>query len=130
MQEYDQVEELLMLMKESCWLREDSCRRSDSDDIESDFLANADTDNEETSMIPKDLLKSQLGLKQLVLYLFERRFGWSEQECCTGRNPSQNKQQAVAGSPYHRLRTVSLPYTEETRIKKMLNTKLDELINL
>ena len=134
LKEYEQVDELLMAIKESCWLREDSRQDGDADDIESDFLAKANVDDVETSNIPKDLLRNRDKLNYLVFYLFERRFGWSEQESSSSQlNESKSKQSnstSGVGSPYRRLKTGSLPYAEETRIKTMLNTKLDELINL
>ena len=128
MKEYEQLDQLSAAMKVSCR------HGSESDDLESAFLANATSDEVATSNIPKDLLKNQNDLQNLVFYIFERRFGWSEQEC-SQENVRESKQldmrSSIAdGSPNRRLRKTSLPYAEDTRIKTMLNSKLDELINL
>ena len=134
LKEHEQLDRLLFAVKDSHLMQSNFRHRVDSDDLESDFLANAASDNVETSVIPKDLLTNQTNLKNLVSYAFERRFGWSEQES-SQQNERKSKQSDLSnpssgGSPYHRLRTGSLPYAEETRTKAMLNCKLDELINL
>ena len=134
MKEYEHLDLLTTAMKESC-LMQVGCRHgSESDDLESAFLANATLDEVAISDIPKDLLKNQNNLQKLVFYMFERRFGWSEQEC-SQENQRESKQldvrsSSAEGSPNRRLRTGSLSYAEETRIKTMLNSKLDELIDL
>ena len=133
--EYENVDELLMFLKESCWLQEGIKNTAgDPEDLESAFFAKATADIPDASNIPNDLLQSKSHLKQLVFYLFERRFGWSEHDTL---DESSKKLQEPSfrpnvsnSSPHHRFRSGTLHISEESRIKKMLNTKLDELIAL
>eukprot|EP00795_Rhopilema_esculentum_P001652 gene1652-16119_t len=133
--EYENVDELLMFLKESCWLQEGIKNTAgDPEDLESAFFAKATADIPDASNIPNDLLQSKSHLKQLVFYLFERRFGWSEHDTLDeGSKKLQEpsfRPSASNSSPHHRFRSGTLHISEESRIKKMLNTKLDELIAL
>ena len=132
--EHEQLDQLLTGIKKSSWLKDDCRNPTDGDDLESDFLAKARFSDVELSSIPKELLQNQECLQDLVFYIFERRFGWSEQER-SQNGLSKSKQTSTkgntsSGSPRSALKIEQLSYAEESKIKTELNHKLDELINL
>ena len=137
-QEYESVDDFLICIKESTtWLSSTPVGNSsaNSEDLEFSFLSKAKIDSQETSVIPADLIKNPNILKALTFYLFERRFGWSEQQD-SAEGLSELFQRSERSYPIQRrsssrrIRTGSLTFEEESRIKNMLNTKLDELIKL
>ena len=137
-QEYESVDDFFIYIKEATtWLSSNPAGNSsaNSEDLEFSFLAKAKIDSQETSVIPADLIKNPNILKALTFYLFERRFGWSEQQdSAEGLSEllvrSERSYPTQRQNSVRRIRTGSLTFEEESRIKNMLNTKLDELIKL
>ena len=114
------------------------------DDIEKCFLQKLRLSETEISVFPPELLVNRDSIDSLTFYLFKRRFGWSEQSLEDFGDSQDDNRNAVdiVGTSFanHKSnpeeyfgrinRSGSLPFVEESKVKTILNSKLDELIQL
>ena len=115
---------------------------SSAEDLESSFLRRAKLSESDNSVFPNELLSNKAVLNDLTLYLFQRRFGWSEQSIDENDDldlpsPQQNLKAEETEecskekfSPGKKRRSGSLQYIHESKVKTKLNRVLDELIQL